>query len=158
MLSNKKKTHWGWLIFTQIPRGLTLALLACRLTLSISIETFLAALAVVALCVSQTFQTLTSDAVTYSHRIEVHVAVAVTRHTRSSPPAVSQRISIVTVFAHLTACSCVKSKGERDEQGLDGWLSRNTAGVRVRSTAESVSDSQVVPWKDSTCKWAPLKL
>lgn len=77
---------------------------------------------------SQTLQASAGDVVTYSHRVEVDVAVAVASRTRSSCPGLSQGIAIVTVFTHLTAHPYTeregreegREEGERSGQELDG--------------------------------------
>lgn len=93
----------GQCSITVPPQSLTFALLASCLVEGIAEEAPLAALAVVALCVPQAFQTSPSDVVTNSQCVEVHVAVAVASHTRYSHPGLSQGVTIVTVFTHLTA-------------------------------------------------------
>lgn len=89
---------------------LTLALLARCLLQGVAIETPLASLAVVALCVPHALKTPPGEVVAYPHCVEVHVAVAVAPHTGSNRPGLSQGVTIVTVFAHLTAHPCT---GER---------------------------------------------
>lgn len=114
-------TEIKWLIYkhnksigqcsiTVPPQSLTFAPLASCLVQGIAVEAPPAVLAVVALCVPQAFQTSPTDGVTYSQRVEVHVAVAVASHTRSSHPRLSQGVAIVTVFTHLTARPYTKVK------------------------------------------------
>lgn len=108
--------------FITVPsRLLTLALLASCLLQGIAVETPPAALAVFPLCVSHAFQTSAGGPVTYSHRVEVHVAIAVASHARSSRPILSQGVTIVTVFTHLTAHPYTRERGGyRSRQELDG--------------------------------------
>lgn len=80
-----------------------------------------AAFAVVALRVAQAFEAPPADVVTHSQRVWVRVAVAVALLTRTGWPGLSEGVTIVTVFTHLTAHPC---KGSGQE--LDGWLGWNS--------------------------------
>lgn len=85
------------------PELLTFALLGSSLVQGIAVETSLAVLTVVSLCVSQAFQTSPSDVVTYSQSVKVHVAITVASNTGLYCPRSSQWVTIVTVLTHLTA-------------------------------------------------------
>lgn len=100
----------GQCSITVPPQSLTSALLASCLAQGIAEEALLAAVAVVALRVPQAFQTSSSDVITNSQRVEVHVAVAVASHTRYSRPGLSQGVTIVTIFTHLTAHPYTRGK------------------------------------------------
>lgn len=67
-------------------RLLTLALLAHCLVQGVAVKTLLAAFTVISLRVSQALQTAPSDVITYSHRVEVHITIAVASRTWLSCP------------------------------------------------------------------------
>lgn len=61
---------------------------------------------------AQAFEAPPADVVAHSQRVWVHVAVAVALLTRTDWPGLSEGVTIVTVFTHLTAHPCVAGGGE----------------------------------------------
>lgn len=110
----------------------------------IAVETLLTSFAVVALCVSETFEARPSDVVTQAQRVEVYVAIALASDAGTNRSRLSEGVTIVTIFTHLTAGSCLSSRAVGADH-LSRPCNLSTAGVvraRARLTvARSASQS-----------------
>lgn len=84
------------------PSSLTFAFFPGCGIQGVTVKPPLAAFAVLALRVPQAFEALPTDVVTHSQSVQVHVAVAFAPLTRTSRTGLSEGVTRVTVFTHLT--------------------------------------------------------